>query len=53
MNQLLLAHVDPWGAADWWLSGNAWLGGPPVSFLGVLPDEALAGVARALVDGEW
>ncbi|MCC3767463.1 hypothetical protein [Streptomyces sp. UNOC14_S4] len=52
VNRTLLAHIDPWGAADWWLSGNTWLGGPPVSFLGVLPDEALAGVARALVDGD-
>ncbi|MFF4161508.1 hypothetical protein [Streptomyces sp. NPDC001678] len=52
VNRLLMAHVDPWGAADWWLSGNTWLGGPPVSFLGMLPDEALTGVARALVEGD-
>ncbi|RLV04436.1 hypothetical protein CTZ27_10785 [Streptomyces griseocarneus] len=52
VNRTLLAHIDPWGAADWWLSGNTWLGGPPVSFLGVLPDASLAGVAQALVDGD-
>ncbi|KNB50624.1 hypothetical protein [Streptomyces caatingaensis] len=52
VNQLLLAEVDPWGAADWWLSGNTWLGGPPASFLGELPDEVLASAARALVKGE-
>ncbi|MEU1778204.1 MULTISPECIES: hypothetical protein [Streptomyces] len=52
VNRLLMAHVDPWGAADWWLSGNTWLGGPPVSFLGAVPDEELAGVARALVEGD-
>ncbi|MDG4534006.1 hypothetical protein [Streptomyces sp. AV19] len=52
VNQLLLAEVDPWGAADWWLSGNTWLGGPPASLLGALPDDVLAGAARALVKGE-
>lgn len=52
VNRLLLADVDPWGAADWWLSGNAWLGGPPASLIGELPDEALSGAARALVEGD-
>ncbi|MET9296633.1 hypothetical protein [Streptomyces sp. NPDC003077] len=52
VNRMLLAHIDPWGAADWWLSGNTWLGGPPVSFLGVLPDETLAGAAHALAEGD-
>ncbi|MFC5719139.1 hypothetical protein ACFP1Z_02935 [Streptomyces gamaensis] len=52
VNRILLAEVDPWGAADWWLSGNAWLGGPPVTLLGVLPDASLAGAAQALVEGD-
>lgn len=52
VNQLLLAEVDPWGAADWWLSGNSWLGGAPASLLGELPDDVLASAARALVKGE-
>ncbi|GAA0395717.1 hypothetical protein [Streptomyces luteireticuli] len=52
VNQLLLAEVDPWGAADWWLSGNTWLGGPPASLLGELPDDVLASAAQALVKGE-
>ncbi|MEU7154963.1 hypothetical protein [Streptomyces chrestomyceticus] len=52
VNRVLLADIDPWGAADWWLSGNRWLGGPPVSCLGVLPDEALAGAAHALAEGD-
>ncbi|MER6996708.1 hypothetical protein [Streptomyces sp. NPDC000410] len=52
VNRLLLADVDPWGAADWWLSGNLWLGGPPASLLGEVPDEVLSGAARALVEGD-
>lgn len=52
VNALLLADIDPWGAADWWLSGNTWLGAPPASLIGELPDEALAGAARALVEGD-
>ncbi|MET9610648.1 hypothetical protein ABZZ17_37150 [Streptomyces sp. NPDC006512] len=51
VNRLLLADVDPWGAADWWLSGNVWLGGTPASLLGELPDERLVGAAAALVEG--
>ncbi|MFF7177618.1 hypothetical protein [Streptomyces sp. NPDC008121] len=52
INRLLLADIDPWGAADWWLSRNSWLGGPPASLLGELPDEVLAGAARALVEAD-
>ncbi|MEU7576645.1 hypothetical protein AB0B50_03450 [Streptomyces sp. NPDC041068] len=52
VNRLLLADIDPWGAAEWWLTGNTWLGGPPASFLGRLPDERLTGAARALVEGD-
>ncbi|TDC19994.1 hypothetical protein E1265_22850 [Streptomyces sp. 8K308] len=42
VNRLLDARHDPWGAADWWLSPNAWLGmdaASPVHLLGT-PDEA-------------
>ncbi|MCT9075989.1 hypothetical protein [Streptomyces fulvoviolaceus] len=52
VNRLLLADVDPWGAASWWLSGNTWLGGTPVSLLGRLPDQQLLGAATALVEGD-
>ncbi|ADI03661.1 hypothetical protein SBI_00540 [Streptomyces bingchenggensis BCW-1] len=53
VNRVLLADADPWGAADWWLSGNAWLGGgPPVALLGVRPDRELVGAAVALVEGD-
>ncbi|MCT2591573.1 hypothetical protein LHJ74_16985 [Streptomyces sp. N2-109] len=52
VNRLLLADIDPWGAADWWLSGNTLLGGKPASLLGELPDEQLVGVATALVEGD-
>ncbi|WP_328967401.1 hypothetical protein [Streptomyces sp. NBC_00239] len=52
VNRLLMAEVDPWGAAHWWLSGNSWLEGTPAELLGRLPDARLAGAARALVEGE-
>lgn len=52
VNRILLAGIDPWGAADWWLSGNVWLGGKPASLLGELPDEQLVGAATALVEGD-
>ncbi|WEO94405.1 hypothetical protein A6P39_010525 [Streptomyces sp. FXJ1.172] len=41
INALLCADRDPWGAADWWLGGNSWLGGIPADLLGVLPDDVL------------
>ncbi|SFY22970.1 hypothetical protein OH786_19170 [Streptomyces atratus] len=52
VNRILLADTDPWGAADWWLSGNVWLGGKPAALLGELPDEQLVGAATALVEGD-
>ncbi len=52
VNRLLLADIDPWGAAEWWLSANTWLGGAPASFLGRLPDRQLVGVAASLVEGD-
>ncbi|WP_314246877.1 hypothetical protein [Streptomyces sp. DSM 40907] len=52
VNRLLLADIDPRGAASWWLGGNTWLGGTPASFLGLLPDHELVGAATALVEGE-
>ncbi|WP_328928958.1 hypothetical protein OG429_33275 [Streptomyces sp. NBC_00190] len=52
VNRLLLADIDPRGAASWWLGGNTWLGGTPASLLGRLPDHELVGAATALVEGE-
>ncbi|MFI8885486.1 hypothetical protein [Streptomyces sp. NPDC053813] len=52
VNRLLLADIDPWGAAAWWLSGNTWLGGTPAALLGRLPDQELVGAAAALVEGD-
>ncbi|EST20671.1 hypothetical protein M878_39260 [Streptomyces roseochromogenus subsp. oscitans DS 12.976] len=53
VNRVLLADADPWGAADWWLSGNAWLGGgSPAALLGIRPDRELVGAAVALVEGD-
>ncbi|MBY8839966.1 hypothetical protein [Streptomyces sp. SP2-10] len=49
INVLLRADRDPWGAADWWLGGNRWLGGVPAELLGVLPDDALERAAAELV----
>ncbi|MGW4232065.1 hypothetical protein ACWEF9_22675 [Streptomyces sp. NPDC004980] len=52
VNRLLLADIDPRGAASWWLSGNSWLGGTPASLLGRRPDHELVGAATTLVEGE-
>ncbi|MER7189820.1 hypothetical protein [Streptomyces flaveolus] len=52
VNRVLLADIDPWGAAAWWLSGNSWLGGTPASLLGRLPDGELVGAATALAEGD-
>ncbi|GGV15341.1 hypothetical protein GCM10010260_63080 [Streptomyces filipinensis] len=52
VNRLLLAEIDPWGAASWWLSHNTWLGGTPASLLGRLPDQRLVGAAHTLAEGE-
>lgn len=52
VNELLGADEDPWGAADWWLSANAWLAASPAALLGTGRDGDLVGAARALVDGE-
>ncbi|MFI1839544.1 hypothetical protein [Streptomyces olivaceoviridis] len=52
VNRLLLADIDPWGAAAWWFSGNSWLGGTPAALLGRLPDHRLTGAARELAEGE-
>lgn len=52
VNRVLLADADPWGAADWWLSDNPWLGGgPPATLLGIRPDRELVGAAVALTEG--
>jgi hypothetical protein len=48
VNGLLDAEGDPVGAADWWLSRNAWLDGQPSLLIGVVPDDFLLRAARAL-----
>ncbi|MFE9632008.1 hypothetical protein [Streptomyces sp. NPDC006463] len=52
VNRLLLADIDPLGAASWWLGGNSWLGATPASLLGRLPDHELVCAVTALVEGE-
>ncbi|MEE1772770.1 hypothetical protein PUR34_32600 [Streptomyces sp. JV185] len=52
VNRLLLADQDPWGAADWWLSSNEWLGGRPATLLGALPEDLLVGAASAMLEGD-
>ncbi|MGW6054277.1 hypothetical protein [Streptomyces sp. NPDC055189] len=52
INRLLLADIDPWGAAAWWLSGNTWLGGAPAALLGRRRDQELVVAATALVEGD-
>ncbi|MET9735733.1 hypothetical protein ABZZ79_35430 [Streptomyces sp. NPDC006458] len=52
VNTLLDAGRDPWGAADWWLSDNAWLRSVPAALLGAARDEELVGAARSLLEGD-
>ncbi|MFB7470726.1 hypothetical protein [Kitasatospora sp. NPDC056184] len=52
INRLLLAEEDPWGAADWWLAGNSWLGGTPAALLGLVSDELLTAAALSVVEGD-
>jgi hypothetical protein len=49
VNRLLDADEDPWGVADWWLGGNAWLGAVPAQLLGRGHDDLLAAAARAVL----
>jgi hypothetical protein len=48
VNALLEAGRDPWGAADWWLSPNAWLDTAPAGLLGTGRDRRLVEVAGYL-----
>jgi hypothetical protein len=48
VNDALDAANDPVGAADWWLSRNAWLDGQPSLLIGLVPDDHLVRAARAL-----
>ncbi|MFJ9210961.1 hypothetical protein [Streptomyces sp. NPDC102264] len=54
VNGLLDAARDPWGAADWWLSPNGYLGVAPAELLGggSGQDGQLVGTARYVVEGE-
>lgn len=50
VNEVLDAARDPWGAADWWLSPNAWLTAAPASLLGSGREAELPLVASHLTD---
>lgn len=52
VNALLDADRDPWGAADWWLSANAWLATTPARLLGTGGDRRLVETARFLMESD-
>jgi hypothetical protein len=52
INALLDASADPWGAADWWIGLNAWLGRTPAESLGRVADQVLLDAARATAEGD-
>ncbi|MFI6102571.1 hypothetical protein [Streptomyces sp. NPDC051310] len=53
VNTVLRAGADPWGAADWWLSGHTWWHGtPPAGLLGRDRDGELLAAARALAGAD-
>lgn len=51
VNEILHAHEDPWGVADWWLSRNVWLHHSPVDLLADPAQDKLLAAAHAAVGG--
>ncbi len=51
INDVLHAHDDPWGVADWWLSSNVWLHDAPVDLLDGPQEHQLLAAAHAAVGG--
>jgi hypothetical protein len=51
INRLLDSDDDPWGVADWWLGGNAWLGRAPADLLDSDRDDDLVAAAQAELGG--
>lgn len=51
INRLLDADDDPWGAADWWLCPNVWLGATPAHVLDAVDDDVLVAAAAAVTEG--
>jgi hypothetical protein len=49
VNEILHAHADPWGVADWWLSRNVWLHHSPVDLLDDPAQDKLLAAAHAAV----
>lgn len=52
VNERLDADGDPWGVADWWLGGNAWLNAAPADLIG-FDDYRVRDAAAALAAEEW
>ncbi|MGI5243273.1 hypothetical protein [Dactylosporangium sp. CA-139066] len=48
VNILLTADLDPWGAADWWISRNAWIGETPLELLRTGRDDDVVALAAAV-----
>ncbi|GAA0524220.1 hypothetical protein GCM10011581_44840 [Saccharopolyspora subtropica] len=46
VNRYLHAADDPWGAADWWLGSNPWLGGVPAELIDEVGADVLIDAAR-------
>lgn len=51
VNEVLHAHADPWGVADWWLSRNVWLHDAPVDLLDDPAEARLLAAAHAAAGG--
>ncbi len=50
VNQLFDAYSDPWGAASWWVSDNARLGGRPIDLIGTAESPSVLRAAEALLE---
>jgi hypothetical protein len=53
VNSLLQASRDPWGAASWWTTPNAWLGARPLDLLGTDRAGEIPQAAHELTSGAW
>ncbi|GAB2717480.1 hypothetical protein [Kitasatospora kifunensis] len=49
INRMLLADVDPWGVAYWWLTWNHWIGAVPAAEVGRMTDDQLLEAVAVLL----
>jgi hypothetical protein len=53
VNQILDASNDPWGAASWWATMNAWLRAAPVTLIGTEREPEIEAAAHEVASDAW